>query len=971
MQTRIKVIFFITLSIFYSSSNAQPKDADAWVDSVFNSLTPKEKLGQLFMIRAHSDLGQDHIDEVKRQIQEYAVGSLCFFQGTPAKQVKLTNEYQALAKTPMMIAMDAEWGLGMRFKENAFSYPRQLTLGAVQDNRLIFEMGKDIGRQMKRIGVHINFAPVVDINNNPLNPVINDRSFGEDRYNVTAKSYMYMRGMQLEGTMACAKHFPGHGDTDVDSHFDLPVINHSMSRLDSIELYPFKALASRGIMSIMVAHLHVPTLDPTPNLPTTLSSKTILTILRDSLNFDGLIFTDAMEMKGVTKHYTEGEVEAKALLAGNDVLVLPQNIDASIKYIEQYLQKGIIKQEDIDLKVRKILHAKYQLKLTSTPKIPIRNLEKDLFDPTSTVLKSKLYEKATTLLKNENNLIPLRHLDLIKMASLSIGVNQKTPFQQRLDSYLKGPYYVAPKEIPENQKNELIEKLSAKDIVIISLHDMSKYAQKDFGVTASTRELISEISQSTKVILVLFGSPYSAKFFERGPAALVCAYQEEDMVQDIVGQQIFGALSFQGRLPITTSKSLPFNKGILTQNLMRLGFSIPEQVGLISDSLENMNKIVDQMIIDRAAPGCQILVVKDGRIIFDRAYGHHEYNAKKKTAPNHLYDLASITKVAATTVAIMKLVSDQKIDIKSRLDTYLPELENTNKGAITIEDAMAHHGGFIGWIPFYKETITGSFRSPRPDPKLYRNIRSGPFDIEVANKLFLKSSYQDTIWKRIYESDLRSTRGYRYSDLGFYLLSKLIENVSGKTLDQYCEENFYRPMNLSRIRFNPYKTYPLAEIVPTENDTYFRRQKIQGYVHDMGAAMLGGISGHAGLFSNAHDLAVLMQMLLNEGYYGGVQYIDSDVISKFTTRYIYSSRRGIGFDMKELDASKTVNVSEKASILLFGHTGFTGTCVWADPMSKLIFIFLSNRTFPNMNNNKLYKENYRLRLQSMVYEAIL
>jgi CubicO group peptidase (beta-lactamase class C family) len=611
------------------------------------------------------------------------------------------------------------------------------------------------------------------------------------------------------------------------------------------------------------------------------------------------------------------------------------------------------------------------LKLASSPKIPIQGLQKDLFDPSSTVLKSMLYEKATTLLKNENNLIPLKHLDLMKIASLSIGTGTKTTFQKRIDSYLKGPYYVASKEISENRKNELVEKLSSKDIVIISLHDMSKYAQKDFGITASTRELINDISQNSKVILVLFGSPYSAKFFEHGPTALICAYQEEDIVQDIVGQQIFGALSFHGRLPITTSKSLPFNKGILTQNLMRLGFAIPEQVGLKADSLENMNEIVDQMIKDQAAPGCQILVVKDGRIVFDRAYGNHEYNAKKKTSRNHLYDLASITKVAATTVAIMKLVSDQKIDIKSRLDTYLPELENTNKGAITIEEAMAHHGGFIGWIPFYKETMTGSFRSPRPDPELYRNIRSGSFDVEVANKLYLKSSYQDTIWQRIYNSDLRSTRGYRYSDLGFYLLSKLVEKVSGKTLDQYCEENFYRPMNLSRIGFNPYKSFPLAEIVPTENDTYFRRQKIQGYVHDMGAAMLGGVSGHAGLFSNAYDLAALMQMVLNEGYYGGTQYIDSDIISKFTTRYIYSSRRGIGFDMKELDASKTMNVSEKASILLYGHTGFTGTCAWVDPLNKLIFIFLSNRTFPNMNNNKLYKDNYRLRLQSVVYEAIL
>ena len=970
-QTRFGIVVILLLILFHTSLSAQDAKAEAWVDSVFRSLTPQERLGQLIMIRAHSDLGPEHIDQVKQQIKEYGVGSLCFFQGTPAKQLKLTNEYQSLSKVPLMIAMDAEWGLGMRFKEDGFSYPRQLTLGAIQDNRLIFEMGRDIGRQMKRIGVHINFAPVVDININPLNPVINDRSFGEDRYNVTAKSYMYMRGMQQEGVIACAKHFPGHGDTDVDSHHDLPVINHSRSRLDSIELYPFKALTARGIQSIMVAHLSIPTIDPTPNLPTTLSPRTIHGIIREDLQFEGLVFTDAMEMKGVTKYYPQGEVEAKALVAGNDILVLPQNIEASFNYIHQYVQSHKLKQKDLDQKVKKVLHAKYRLGLTRAPQLNDRNLHADLFSPYSETLKARIYEKASTLLINKSSLIPLRHIDLMNIASVSIGVSKPTSFQNRLNDFVPCDQIVTKKGMTTEEQIELIERVSNHDVVFVSIHDMSKYAQKNFGIHNSSIEFVRQLSKETRVIVVLFGSPYSAKYFEGVPAGLICAYQDESVVQDIVAQQVVGVIPFNGRLPVTASAAFPFNKGITTQSLMRLGYARPEQVGLKSDSLEQMASIVNEMIGGRAAPGCQILVAKDGRIVYERAFGHQEYNSKNKITTEHIYDLASITKVAATTLAIMKLQSEHKLDVEDRLDKYLPELRSTNKGGITIEQTMAHHGGFIGWIPFYKETIIGSYRSPRPDPELYRNVQSGPFNIPVADNLYLKENYQDTIWRKIYDSELRSTRSYRYSDLGFYLLSKVVESVSGQSLDQYCETNFYKPLHLTSMGFNPYEDNRIENIVPTENDTYFRRQKIQGYVHDMGAAMLGGISGHAGLFSNAKDLGVLMQMLLNEGFYGGTQYIETDILSSFTTRYVYSSRRGIGFDMKELDASRNPNTPSKASILLYGHTGFTGTCAWVDPMQNLIFIFLSNRTFPNMNNNKLYKDNYRIRLHEQVYQALM
>ena len=969
MQIR-KSTCFIVFILFIQILSFGQERMDEWVDSVMLTLTPQERLGQLFMIRAHSDLGSDHVQEVERQIREHKIGSLCFFQGDPRTQSELTNRYQSMSAIPLMVAMDAEWGLGMRFKEQGFSYPRQLTLGAVQDNRLIYEMGRDIGRQMRRIGVHVNFAPVVDINNNPLNPVINDRSFGEDRYNVTAKSYMYMRGLQIEGVMACAKHFPGHGDTDVDSHLDLPIINHQISRLDSIELYPFEILANRGIASMMIAHLNVPAIDDTPNLPTSLSSNAITDLLRGELGFDGLVFTDALEMKGVTKHFKEGEVEALSLLAGNDILCLPQNIDESFKVIQEYLDAGTLTQEMIDEKVRRVLRAKYQYVITHSSRIALDQLKDDIFKKESESLKRKIYEKATTLLTNQNQIIPLRHTDVMNVATLAIGVDRETVFQKRINSYIKADHYFSSNSLDESRKAQILNQLESKDIVIVSIHDMSKYASKEFGIPQVVRNMINELNKRTKVVLAVFGSPYATAYFESIPA-IICGYQDESVAQDIVAQQIFGALTFQGRLPISASKKFPYNTGLQTKPIMRLGFTIPERVNMNSDSLNRLQSIVKEMIEARAAPGCQLVVAKDGHIIFDQSFGDFDYTGKKKVTSSTLYDLASITKILATTIAIMKLDEDGSLDLKDRLDKFLPELKGTNKGGITIEETMAHHGGFIGWIPFYRETLTGSFRSPRPDPQWYRSLKNEVYNVPVADKLYMSNAYVDSIWQKIIDSDLRTTRGYRYSDLGFYLLSKVVHAVSGKTLDQYCSDHFYRPLNLRNTFFNPLQYVRIDNITPSEKDGYFRRQTVQGHVHDMGAAMLGGVSGHAGLFSNAYDLTVLMQMLMNEGFYGGVQYLQPETIARYTKRYIYSTRRGIGFDMKELDKQKNPNVADDCSLLTFGHTGFTGTCIWADPNDKLIFVFLSNRTYPTQSNNKLHKENYRIKLHAKVYKARL
>lgn len=943
--------------------------ATLWVENVFTTMTHQERLAQLMMIRAHSDKTASYHNRVGEQVKKYQLGGVCFFQGTPEKQAELTNLYQSyMKKVPLMVSMDAEWGLGMRMKASTVSYPRQLTLGAIQDNKLLYDMGLDLARQCRRLGVHINFAPVADVNNNPENPVINNRSFGEDRYNVAAKTYMYMKGMQDGNLMACAKHFPGHGDTDVDSHHDLPIINHAQRRLDSIELFPFRVLSQQGIASMMVGHLHVPVLDNRANRPTTLSQNTVTKLLRDSIGYEGLIFTDALDMRGVTKYHKPGAVEAEALLAGVDVLLLPGDIPAAFKKIDEYIEDGKLSVNDIYNRVKKVLRAKYFLGLEKTPNINIYNLRSELNSPESIVLKRKMIEQSLTLVHNKQDLIPVKETKQ-KFGSLALGSISRTHFQKMLSNYAKVDHYNSDKNITASRFDYLFKKLRDKDVVFISLHDMSSYAGKKFGVTSSERNLIEALRKETKVVLTVFGSPYSLAYFDAIDWVLE-AYEEDQHTQELAAQGLFGVFSFSGRLPVTASAKSRFGTGTTTNSVFRIGYDIPESVGLNSEKLGEIDQIIDKAIKTRATPGAVVLVAKDGKIVFNKAYGHHTYSRRKSMSTDDIFDLASVTKIAASTLSVMKLHEDGKINIYEPISNYLTELKTSNKADLTIYDIMAHRAGLKAWIPFFEQTVTKSRRNPRPKSQYYSKRPTGKYTLPVTDKLYMNTDFKDSIWQQIYRSPLRATKDYKYSDLGFYLIAALVQRVTGQSIDQYTQETFYEPMGLRYTTYNPRLKFDVSQLVPTEEDKYFRRQRIQGHVHDMGAAMLGGISGHAGLFSTSDDLAAVFQLLLNGGYYGGKQYLQPSTIRTFTTRHEKDTRRGIGFDMKELSPQRSQNMSPKASDNTFGHLGFTGISVWSDPEYNLTYVFLSNRTYPSMHNYKLSTEDYRPRIQTVIYEAM-
>ena len=962
MRSLLYILALVAAPILVSAQGSLQQT----VDSLYDGMTLEEKIGQLFMIRAHSNLGPDHVASVKAQIAKYHVGGMCFFQGTPQGHAELINEYQGLSNLPIMMAIDAEWGGGMRFKETAMSFPRQLMLGAVQDNSLIYEMGVEVGKQLKEIGLQVNFAPVVDVNNNPLNPVIGDRSFGEDMYNVTAKSYQYMRGMQDAGIIACAKHFPGHGDTDVDSHEDLPVIGHTRERLDSLELYPFKTLIDKGVESVMVAHLSVPALDSTPNLPTTLSEPVVTGLLRDEMQFDGLIFTDALEMKGVTKHHGPGEVEVLAIKAGNDVLCLPENINEAFAAVLAAVQSGDITPDRLESSVKRILHAKLALDMFDLREA---DLHADMFPVAGLAIKEELIENALTAVANDDNVIPVRSTENKEAASLILGSGSTTQFQRRLESYMEVQHLAMPYGNVASRKAALIDLLAEKDMVVVGLVGMGRSVRNNFGIPDDALDLLQDLSAKTQVIVVVFGSPYSLRLLE-GLPCLMMAYQDDPMTQDIAAQALFGAISVKGRLPVTASAKYRLHHGLMLPSLGRLGFSSPERMQMSTDTLDKIAGVVEEMISEKAAPGCQILVAKEGKIIYQQSFGHFTYDRKRPVSNNDLYDVASVTKIAATTLAAMKLHSEGKFYTRQTLDFYLDDVRETNKEHLVIRDVMAHQAGLQPWIPFHAETVDKVGSQEKPSPKYYRHTPQDSFHIQVANGLYLRDTHVDSIWQRIIDSKLRSNRRYRYSDIGFYIVAEIIKRQTATTLDSYCSANFYEPLGMSRTCYKPLDKFESKNIAPTEEDKSFRAQRLQGFVHDAGSALMGGVGGHAGVFSTSGDLAILMQMLLNDGTYGGTRYIDRETVRLFTTRVPNSKRRGLGFDMKNLEHDADLHTSELASDRTFGHTGFTGTCVWADPEHELIYVFLSNRTYPSSRNNKLSKLEIRERIHTLIYESI-
>ncbi len=971
----MKKIFLLFITLF-TISILQAQQVDplekrdnygqrVWVDSIFNTMTLEQKIGQLFVVQAYSNKGEKHKAAIARMVKKYQVGSIVFMQGTPKKQAALTNYYQQISNIPLLIAVDGEWGLGMRLK-NSYSFPWNMTLGAIEDHCLIERFGKQVGNDCKRLGIHLNFAPVVDININPKNPIIGNRSFGGGRGNVTQKAVAFTKGLQGENVLACAKHFPGHGDTDVDSHEALPTIPFSKERLDSIELYPYRELFDVGLASVMVAHLSVPSLELDTNLPSSLSESIVTDLLKRKMGFEGLVITDALNMKGLTNFLTPADANLAAFLAGNDLLLVPHEIQKTIEKIKEAIAKDKQVEAQLNASVKKILKAKYWVGLKHYKPVALENLEKDLNNIEHEVLHRELIENSITVLKNDGGDLPIKDLVGTKIAYVKLGDADNKTFINRLNDYAEVTVVSA------KTLDVLLEKLEPYSCVVIGYHKSDANPRKDFKF--KNRELVwlQEIARKKCVILDVFASPFSLldiKTYTNIDGVIV-SYQNNKKVQDISAQIIFGALPAKGRLPVRINDSFPEGFGLLTTDLKRLSYGLPEEVNMSSEKLKKIDSMATVVIRKKMAPGMQVLVARDGKVVFRKSYGYHTYNKKQKVKNSDLYDLASLTKILGALPMIMKGEEDGKFTLEDKLGDLMPVLKGSNKDTVTVKEALSHYGKLKSWIPFYLETLDSITKKPLK--KFYRQKKSKKFAIKVAEKMYLRTDYVDTIFKRIAEVDQYEKLRYKYSGLPFYLFKDYIEKEYKMPLDKLDDELFFKPLGASTLTYNPLKKFNKFRITPTENDTYFRHQLLRGNVHDMGAAMLDGVSGNAGLFANANDVAKMMQLYLQGGYYGGKRFLKKETLEKFNYRYFEKDkvRRGLGFDKPQLNPKVKASCGCMSS-KSFGHSGFTGTYAWADPETKIVYIFLSNRVYPKMSNNKLGKKNIRTIVQQFVQDAII
>jgi beta-glucosidase-like glycosyl hydrolase/CubicO group peptidase (beta-lactamase class C family) len=969
-----KIVCLAVIIFLYTVSFAQIKNASAWADSVLKTLSLEEKIAQLMVVRLSEKTatGVAYYDKkVAELVKKFNIGGVCLFQGGPVWQASAINNLQSIAKTPIMVCIDGEWGLGMRF-DSVLPLPRQMMLGAMQDANILYQYGKIVGEQCKRAGIQVNYAPVVDINNNPNNPVINDRSFGEDKYKVALFGIQYMRGMQDVGTMACAKHFPGHGDVSVDSHLDLPVINKTVAQLDSLELYPFREIFKAGIGSVMIAHLSVPAIDNTPNKPTSISYKNVTELMRNQIGYQGLTFTDALEMQGVKKYYPNGEASVQSLIAGNDMLCLPGDVPLAISKIKEAIKNNKLSPADIEMHCKKVLMAKFQYGLASLQPVIIDNITSDLNSKVSSMRKIVAENAITILKKTDESFFPLTIPKVPaqnEVVYVSVGTSKDNAFARRMRADYKADVFYF------NYKQDASRILSMVDLikkrykkVIIGIHEYLRVPANNFGISKSAVDLVTQLQQQTNAITFVFGNVYAIKNWCDAKNLIAC-YEDDEIVQNTAIDLLQGKINAKGKLPVTVCPEYKFGAGIVAADFFLPRIN-PDDVGFDPVKLKSIDSIALDAISKGATPGCVVLVAKDGKIAYHKAFGNYTYSSQEPVQLESIYDMASVTKICATTISVMKLYDEGRIDIRKKLGDYLPWVKGTDKEHLLIENILLHQAGLVSYIPFYKEVIDSS---GIPKAAYFSAIQTDSFKIRVAEKLFMRNDWRDTLYKRIVQSPLGASGKYIYSDNDFILLGKIVEAVSGLPLDEYVKKEFYTPLGLATAGFKPGNSFALSRIVPTEHEKNFRLQLLRGDVHDPGAAMFGGVSGHAGLFSNAYDLAVIMQMLLNGGTFNSKKYLNKETVALFTNYHSGISRRGYGFDKPEKDNATRPDPYPclTASPLTFGHTGYTGTCTWVDPAYHIVFIFLSNRVNPEGGDNtKLLKMNVRTKIQESVYKAL-
>ena len=958
-MSRNFLIFFFNITFVFSQSlydnlNLPEKK---WVDSVYSSLTTEERVAQLFVNWVSPE--QSNFDEIKKLVVEDKIGGLLFSIGTTKSHVEWLNKFQSLAKTPLLISMDAEWGPAQRISD-VFAHPWNMTLGAIQDDSLVTEISKRMAKQNKALGVHINFSPSVDVNNNSKNPIIGNRSFGEDPINVYRKARAYIQGHKDVGVYTSIKHFPGHGDTDKDSHKTLPVISGNMKRLNNVELFPFKKLIEdKYAESVMLAHLSVPAIDK--KYPSSLSFKTVGKLLREEYSFEGITVTDALDMKGVLQDPTIN-VDLRAFEVGNDIILMSTNVSLGVKLITDSYNRGKISEERLSKSVKKILSLKVRSGLQHYKEITPKKILEKINTPKDSLLYSKAMESAITLVKNSKEIMPLSKNK--KYLHVSFGKNKNSEyFTNKMAMYVDVEKF-------NGDDYTSIHKKTDYDAIIITYHGSSISPYASNIIPGDVVRNIDNISKSNNVILNLFLNPYSLNSFESidNFESIIISYQNNMISQEIAADLMFGARSFKGKIPVSNN-FFKVNHGLTYDKKEILGFSRPAYEGFDSRKLQYLDSIAIRSIDSMIAPAIQMLVSKNGKVIYNKSFGYHTYEKKVKLENTHVFDLSSITKIIATMPLVLQEYDKGELNLKTNLSELFPNKRLKDKAKIPLKEMLSHYARLRPWIPFYEETLD---RKEKPKSRFYKRNSKTSFSTPVSENLFLKTNYREKIFKSIINSELREELEYKYSDLPFYFLKFWFEDKYNKPLNILAKERIFNRLDLKRTMFNPHDKINIDEIVPSERDDFFRYSKLQGYVHDEGAAMLGGISGHAGLFSNSYEVAVVLQAMIQKGEYNDLKLFSQDSFDKFNFCYFCDedNRSGVGFDKPQIEGkhgSTFGGVSSKS----FGHYGYTGSMAWADPDKNIIFIFLSNRTYPTRENTLLQTSNTRTRSQEIVYKSLI
>ena len=946
-----KVFITFSFSIIFLTGLTQDLKT-RWVDSVFQTLNTSKKIGQLFMISASAYSSAEELNKLNSLVNKYQPGSILITRGGPRSHATLVNKLQSNSKIPLLVGIHAEWGLGQSL-DSVIQFQKAMQLAALRDDTLIYRLGKEIAHEMKQLGIHINFAPNADIDMTKQSYPQALRYFSDSKERVASKTVAYMQGLQHGGVLACAIHPASlQKINELDSSFFV-----SIPPLDTMGLYPYRQLVDAGLRGLLTSHLHLyPHSNPTPNSSAQIF---ISEILNKNLGFTGLNFTDISNLQKTAGHQKEGVIERLALEVGNDILMNPDNVSAAIKTISRGVRTNKLLKARLDEAVRKILTAKYDAGLTNKKTISTDNLVSRLNSPQAKLLRHLISEASVTLIANKNNEVPVQWIENKKFVSISIGREVQNEFTHYLSKYASFKHLSI--RLPQDT-TQLKTKLDAADVIVVGVFPLSSSMIKEVA------PFIQSLTKGKQVIISHFGNPAELKYLE-GVPNLIVGYTDQNEVPKVTAQIIFGAMGSQGQLPFTIS-NFTEGLGIPSETTDRLSYNLPEAAGIDSKTLSKIEAIAREAIEIGATPGSHVLVAKDGKVVYEQSNGYLSYENKIPVSDQTIYDLASVTKVSATLQTVMFMHEKGLLDVNKKVSIYLPELKNSNKKDFTIKDILTHQAGLWPFLPFWSKTVKDGSQLPQ----YYSSSSSEEYPFPVAENLFAHKSMKDSLWNwiikaKVREKAPRTVYNYTYSDMGFYILQHLAEKILNQPIQEFLEQNLYEPLGAYALGYLPLQRFPFTQIAPTENDILFRKELLTGYVHDQGAAMHGGIAGHAGLFGTANDLAKLGQMLLQKGSYGGHQYYKPETVDLFTAKQYMPSRRGLGWDKptsSDWNSPTTLFASNKT----FGHTGFTGTCIWVDPEFNLVFIYLSNRVHPDMTNNRLLNANIRPRIQEIIYKAI-